>query len=108
NADVDPFSVMPGTSAQTSPATTVREPPSPAARLTKTRQNRTSAPRQIFRISLEMWTERHPLLRAFGDVLASWLLFGGVALASYTSHFAQEIGSTLLGLLAVFFTRSYA
>jgi hypothetical protein len=61
-----------------------------------------------FWIPLEMWTERHPLLRAFGDVLAFWLLFGGVALASYTSHFAQEIGSTLLGLLAVFFTRSYA
>jgi hypothetical protein len=50
----------------------------------------------------------HPLLRAAADMLAFWLLFGGVALASYTSHFAQETGSTLLGLLAVLFTRGYA
>lgn len=60
------------------------------------------------RTSFKTWATRHwALLGAFGHALAFAVLFGGVALAAYTSGFAGTAMSALCGFLAVFFVRRY-
>ena len=60
------------------------------------------------RKSIEAWAKRHwALLGAFGHALAFAVLFGGVALAAYTSGFAGTAMSALCGAMAVLFVRHY-
>ena len=60
------------------------------------------------RTSIEAWAERHSaLLGACGHALAFAVLFGGVALAAYTSGFAGTAMSALCGVLAILFVRRY-
>ena len=60
------------------------------------------------RTSIGTWAKRHwALLGAFGHALAFAALFGGVALAAYTSGFAGTAMSALCGFLAILFVRRY-
>src|SRR5882724_8032209 len=94
-------------------ARSARERPEPRgipARLTQTPRKTSSMPDATAMWKpIEEWAGRHRLLLgAFGHVLAFAVLFGGVALAAYTSDFADTIASALLGAAAIGFVKLYS
>ena len=59
--------------------------------------------------SVETWAGRRwPLLSALGYALAFAILFGGVALAAYTSDFAGPVIALACGAVAVWLVKLYA